>query len=607
MKKILTLLFVLLVSPAAAQVIPSGPWGSINYWGVGGASQVLNPGLAGQCLETQGTGSAPVWVACPGSALNLLPPINTNTFLGNVSGNYQAPTNVDVNTILNTVGYDIARPPPVEAILYKSNVGPTFNWQALPPGTTGSLLTSGGPTNPPFWSINQIQANLSGICTTVGAVLYFDTPSLTWKCLAPGTSGQLLQTGGASGNPSWLTVTLATLGGVPSTRNVNTSSPLSGGGALSSDLTLSCATCVTSSGGGSITGTSPVVVSAAGVVACATCATTTNGGALSATAPIAISAAGVISITSPLPIANGGTNAATQTAAFNNLAPTATRAGDIIYWNGSNYVTLAGNNSGSNVLTENASGVPSWSAPGVGTVTSIAQGAGITLSTAPCTTTCTITNGMTVVKQVFTSSGTYTPTTGMAYAILECQGPGGGAGGMAGAGSNGGYSGSGGAGGYSKVLVTAATVGASQAITIGTGGNGGTAGANNGSAGSGATSVGTLCVANAGSGGGGGTAGSSQGAGGAGGAAGTGDIAVPGSAGQGGLNATVITIAFPTPDGPSAFYGVGGTSRTTNGAGNNAGGFGGGGGPALENNNAVNVAGGNGAPGVVYITEFVKP
>lgn len=389
MRKILAFLFALLAAPASAQVIPSGPWGSINYWGVGGASQNLSPGTPGYCLTTQGTGSAPAWIACPGSALNLLPSINTNQFYGNVSGQFAPPVGVDVNTILNTVGYDIARPPTVESILYKSNVGPSFNWQALPPSPQGWILTSGGPTNPPFWSSSPTQSNLGSICTTVGALLYFDTPSQLWKCLNPGTSGQLLQTGGASGNPSWLTVTLATLGGVPSTRNINTTAPLGGGGTLASDLTLTCATCATTTNGGALAATSPVTLSAAGLIACATCATTTNGGALAATSPLSISAAGVISITSPLPVANGGTNAATQQAAFNNLAPTPTRAGDVTYWNGSNYVNLAGNNSGTNVLTENSSGVPSWTAPGTGTVTSITCfGTAITTS-GTCTTAAT--------------------------------------------------------------------------------------------------------------------------------------------------------------------------------------------------------------------------
>jgi hypothetical protein len=65
-------------------------------------------------------------------------------------------------------------------------------------------------------------------------------------------------------------------------------------------------------------------------------------------------------ITSPLPIAQGGTTANNQTNAFNNLAPSPTRAGDVTYWNGSNYVNLAGNNSGTQLFSESPSGVPSW-------------------------------------------------------------------------------------------------------------------------------------------------------------------------------------------------------------------------------------------------------
>ena len=58
--------------------------------------------------------------------------------------------------------------------------------------------------------------------------------------------------------------------------------------------------------------------------------------------------------------AGGGTNATTQTAARNNIFPTPTRAGDVVVWNGTVWVTMAGNNSGSNCFGENSSGVPSW-------------------------------------------------------------------------------------------------------------------------------------------------------------------------------------------------------------------------------------------------------
>lgn len=42
------------------------------------------------------------------------------------------------------------------------------------------------------------------------------------------------------------------------------------------------------------------------------------------------------------------------------LFPTPTRAGDILYYNGSTWVSLAGNNSGTQFLQESSSGVPSW-------------------------------------------------------------------------------------------------------------------------------------------------------------------------------------------------------------------------------------------------------
>src|SRR5579859_3128384 len=87
-------------------------------------------------------------------------------------------------------------------------------------------------------------------------------------------------------------------------------------------------------------------------------------------------------------------------------------------------------------------------------------------------------SGLTVVPfnkvavQVFTSTGTYTPTTGMKYCTIECLGGGGGGGGTAASGATvntGG--GGGGAGSYSRKTVTAATVGGSQAVTIGAAGS----------------------------------------------------------------------------------------------------------------------------------------
>jgi hypothetical protein len=66
-------------------------------------------------------------------------------------------------------------------------------------------------------------------------------------------------------------------------------------------------------------------------------------------------------VTGTLPIGSGGCNATTASGCFSNLAPTPTRVGDVLYWNGSNWTALAGNNSGTNFLQETSGGVPSWS------------------------------------------------------------------------------------------------------------------------------------------------------------------------------------------------------------------------------------------------------
>src|SRR6516162_705206 len=59
------------------------------------------------------------------------------------------------------------------------------------------------------------------------------------------------------------------------------------------------------------------------------------------------------------------------------VLPTPTRAGDVVYYNGTSWLSLPGNNSGTVALTENSAGVPSWAAFNVGTVTSVTAGTGL--------------------------------------------------------------------------------------------------------------------------------------------------------------------------------------------------------------------------------------
>jgi hypothetical protein len=96
-------------------------------------------------------------------------------------------------------------------------------------------------------------------------------------------------------------------------------------------------------------------------------------------------------ITGQLPIAGGGTGQATQAAAITALLPTATRVGDVVYWDGAIWNHLAGNNSGTQVLAENASGTPSWATvAGTGTVTSVTCGQGLNGGTFTSSGTCSV-------------------------------------------------------------------------------------------------------------------------------------------------------------------------------------------------------------------------
>jgi hypothetical protein len=235
-------------------------------------------------------------------------------------------------------------------------------------------------------------------------------------------------------------------------------------------------------------------------------------------------------------------------------------------------------------------GVPQWMWDGAAWVTPIGQA-----------------SQMGAAKiQRFTASGTYTPTAGMMYCVIEAVGGGGGGGGAAG-GSATGYTGSGGgSGSYSKRIATSVQIGASQTVTIGSGGAGGVGNAS-GSAGTG-SSVGGLCTTNGGLGGAAGNGGVVPAAG-AGGAAGAGDVAFAGNPGQvGGYNSVNAGNIFGAGGGSSMLgpgavgIGCAGTN-IANGQAAPAN-SGGGGGGAASNNSASTPTGGAGGTGLVIITEY---
>jgi len=185
----------------------------------------------------------------------------------------------------------------------------------------------------------------------------------------------------------------------------------------------------------------------------------------------------------------------------------------------------------------------------------------------------------TVNIQYFTASGTYTPTSGMLYCIIEAIGGGGGGGGnqlstMAGGGSS---------GGYSRSQKTAANVSTSQTVTIGAGGAGVAANTNGTGTAGGTTSVGSLVTANGGAGG-------TQTAPGVNTAAGTGDVAILGATGD-------VGSAHHVSHGGQGFFG-----GKTNASGSATEVIVGNGGKGGYNSGSGNTGDG----GAVIITEFIK-
>jgi hypothetical protein len=214
---------------------------------------------------------------------------------------------------------------------------------------------------------------------------------------------------------------------------------------------------------------------------------------------------------------------------------------------------------------------------------------------------------LSVVVQIFTSTGTYTPTSGMQYCMIEVVGSGGGSGGCAITGAaTSAVSAGGGGGEYARGVFSAATIGASKAVTVGNAGTAGTAGNNAGGTG-GTVNVTTLITA-IGGGGGAGSAATGAGAGnsnlgGIGGTGGTGgDFRAAGSPGGNGYSS--FGLFGGAGYGGASFLGGGGQGRIAVAAGfaGTAYGSGGGGTSAF---NQVAQAGAAGAKGIVIITEYV--
>jgi hypothetical protein len=219
-----------------------------------------------------------------------------------------------------------------------------------------------------------------------------------------------------------------------------------------------------------------------------------------------------------------------------------------------------------------------------------------------------------VALQVFTAPGanTYTPTTGMLFCLVISTGGGGGGGSVTSDSSTHAAASGGGAGATCAELFSAATIGASQTVTVGSGGPGGTAGGN-GTQGA-DTTFGALHTAGGGPAGVGfATNADNDGptTSAAGGAATGGLINIPGAPAPTSWTSVSAGIVY-SGDGAASFWGGGpnGTFHaggTTIAAGRNAAvpGAAGTGASARDATSAGGLAGGDGADGICVVIELV--
>lgn len=280
-----------------------------------------------------------------------------------------------------------------------------------------------------------------------------------------------------------------------------------------------------------------------------------------------------------------GTNWVATTATY----PSTTTVNQILYSSAANVVSGLTNGTTGQVLTATTGSAPSWQSPAAGT--------GVNK----------------VITQTFSTagSGTYTPSSGMLYCIVEVVGGGGGGGGSASTtASQLAVGGGGGSGSYARTTFSAADIGASKTYTVGAGGAGGTAGANNGSNGTNTTfgTGGTLVQGGAGGGGNGGAASGtvSFNLGGVPGtgvvpSGGTGAMAAGGAAGE--FGASNFGVSQWNGRGAQSYFGQTQQYRSTTGPGGTGSGGSGGSG-AYSFISAAAQAGGNGGDGIIIITEY---
>lgn len=227
-------------------------------------------------------------------------------------------------------------------------------------------------------------------------------------------------------------------------------------------------------------------------------------------------------------------------------------------------------------------------------------------------------SGKKPVVRVYTAGATWTKPADISHIIVEVVGGGGGGGGVTASATAGHWSmgGGGAGGGYARKLFTAADLAslASASVTVGAGGTGGTgaSGASGGTSSFAGTGITTVQA----TGGTGGSQGSDRTTDVVEGVSPTGGVGTGGDVNVAGTGPTTpgMRVTFPISGGGGhSLLGAGAnpirlsSTGTSTVGGSPTGGYGGAGSGAATNASATNAKGGDGADGVVIVTEFYGP
>ena len=541
-------------------------------------------GSSGQVLTSQGASALPQWATNSAAGAVL-------TVTGD-SGGPEAPSANNFNLLgsgsITTTGSAATETISLQGLTSHNilvGAGTSTIGKIAPSATSGIALISQGVSADPIFSTVVVAGGGSGgVSYTPYSLLTAGTGSTSpfQNVSGVGTSGQVLTSQGASALPVWSTNSAAgavlTITGndsvaeSPSANNFNivgSGSIATTGSAATETIALTGLTnhnLLIGAGTATITKVAPSATSGVPVISQGSSADPTFG-----TAVVAGGGTGGVSYTAFSLIAAG----TTSTGAFQNVSGVGT--------------------SGQLLQSQGAGALPQWA--------TVSSGSGFT----------------SITVQTFTSSGTYTPTSGMKYCVVEICGGGAGGGGITLASTVLCGGGGGGAGGYAKKTFAAATIGASQSFTLGAGGTGGSSGTVNGAAGTASTfGTGPLLTAN-----GADFATSFNAASPSsyfhaslGGTASGGDVNISGMPGGIGTYVTTITsVAGPSGFGGNSQFGAGGPSDfVINGAnmtlnGIDGTGYGSGGSGAVGayvGGSPPTASGGNGKGGFLIVTEYIS-